>query len=67
MPDTELVLTTADAAKLLDLTPDGVRWLERSGRLRSTRTASGQRLFTRAEVLRVRSERDAAAAANAEP
>jgi excisionase family DNA binding protein len=57
----EEILTTADAAKLLNLTPDGVRWLERNGRLRTMRTVSGQRLFFKSEVLRLLARRDAAA------
>src|SRR5438046_2598424 len=46
-------LTTADAAKRLDLTPRGVRWLARQQRLVSERTASGQWLFPREEIRRV--------------
>jgi hypothetical protein len=44
-------LTTADAARMLDLTADGVRWLARQGRLPYERTPAGQRLFLQADVL----------------
>jgi hypothetical protein len=57
--------TVADVAKILeDVTTDGVRWLERTGELPSTRTLSGQRLFWRSDVLALRARRDAAAAAH---
>ena len=43
-------LTTADAAKLLDVVPDTVRLWERNGLLRAIRTESGVRLFRRRDV-----------------
>jgi excisionase family DNA binding protein len=46
-------LLTADAAKLLDLTPDAVRRLERRGELHAQRTEGGTRLFDRADVERL--------------
>ena len=52
-----MVLTVSEAARELGLTPDGVRWLERSGKLRATRTPSGVRLFQRREVERLVAER----------
>lgn len=38
-------LTTADVARMLEVTTDGVRWLARRGHLASQRTHSGQWLF----------------------
>ena len=62
--DNDIPCTVADAAKLLgDVTPDGVRWLDRTGELRSMRTLSGQRLFWRSDVLKLRARRDALARA----
>jgi hypothetical protein len=49
---TVLWLTTADVARMLDLSAAGVRWLARDGRLASERTVSGQRLFRPTEVQR---------------
>jgi DNA-binding transcriptional MerR regulator len=46
-----------DAARALDLTPDGVRYLVNRGRLRELRTPSGQRLFLREDVERLAAER----------
>jgi len=45
-----------DAAKALDLTADGVRYLVNRGRLRQLRTPSGQRLFLREDVERLAAE-----------
>jgi hypothetical protein len=45
-------LTTADVARLLDLSTNGVRWLAQEQRLASTVTASGQRLFRLSDVQR---------------
>jgi len=53
----ELLLTTADAARILRVVPATVRWLERTGKLAAQRTASGVRLFKRSEVERVHRER----------
>lgn len=39
------LLTTGDAARLLGLTMNGVRWLERTHQLECERTLSGRRLF----------------------
>jgi excisionase family DNA binding protein len=51
-------LTTSDAARILGLSPDMVRHLERAGRLRAERTPGGWRFFARAEVERLRGERE---------
>jgi DNA-binding transcriptional MerR regulator len=48
-----------DAARALDLTPDGVRYLVNRGRLREMRTPSGQRLFLREDIERLAAERTA--------
>jgi len=51
------LLTTSATARILDMTPDGVRALERRGKLRAMRTTTGQRLFARADVESVRDAR----------
>ncbi len=43
-------LTTGDSAHVLGISPDGVRFLDRTGRLRAIRTVSGLRLFRRCDV-----------------
>lgn len=43
-------LGTGDAARLLDLSADRVRSLEREGRLPAVRTPAGVRLFRRVDV-----------------
>jgi helix-turn-helix protein len=53
-------LTTADAARMLQMTVHGVRWLARQGRLASEATVSGQRLFRLGDVLRLVEQRAAA-------
>jgi excisionase family DNA binding protein len=40
-----MLLTTSEAAKRLDCSPDNVRRLEREGKLPATKTSTGQRLF----------------------
>ncbi len=47
------LLTKADAARLLDLTPAAVVALERRGHLKAMRTAGGVRLFVRRDVERL--------------
>lgn len=47
------LLTTAEAARVLGLTKNGVRWLASVGRLDCDRTVGGWRLFRYAEVLDV--------------
>lgn len=54
--DTAL-LSVADSAKILNLTPDAVRALERKGKLRAMRTHSGMRLFDLGDVLNLARER----------
>lgn len=45
-----VLLTTGDVARLLGVTPNGVRWLERTGQIRCQRTLGGRRLFHPREV-----------------
>jgi hypothetical protein len=47
-------LTTADVARILKITPDGVLYLERRGKLRAQHTPSGQRIFQLDDVERLR-------------
>lgn len=51
-------LTTTEAARLLDLSSDSIRRYEREGTLSAIRVGKGQRLFDRAEVERLRAERE---------
>ena len=52
-------LETKDAAKLLDISPERVRQLEREGTIRADRTASGTRLYDVDEVKQLAKERAA--------
>jgi excisionase family DNA binding protein len=45
-----MLLTTSEAAKRLDCSPDNVRRLEREGKLPATKTTTGQRLFTSEDI-----------------
>lgn len=47
------VLTTGEAAKLLDLDPNTVRHLERTKQLPALRTPTGRRVFRRRDVERL--------------
>jgi excisionase family DNA binding protein len=60
-PHDDALLTTADAARRLNLTPNAVRVMESKGRIPATRTASGQRLFREADVAAVAAARAKAA------
>jgi hypothetical protein len=52
------LIATTDCAQILGITCDGVRWLTRAGRLRAAAVLpSGQRLYERAEVLRIAQRR----------
>jgi excisionase family DNA binding protein len=59
MVDREELLTTSDAAKVLQVSTDWVRELERQGRLPALKTRSGQRLFFVEDVERLAQARDA--------
>jgi excisionase family DNA binding protein len=49
----------AEAARILSVTPATVRLMESRGELRATRTASGVRIFDRADVERLAAKRTA--------
>ncbi len=55
------LLQTGEVAKLLDLSDERVRQLEKQGKLSAQRTARGVRLFNGAEVEALRIERKDAA------
>lgn len=61
-PDPDDLMTTGEAARLLGLSPDMVRVLERENRLPAQRTTNGVRLFRRRDVERLADERAKAAA-----
>ena len=53
-------LTPADAALILQVTPAAVRLMAKRGDLRvSARTEKGNHLFDRADVIRLKEEREA--------
>lgn len=56
-PQPDDLMTTGEAGRLLGLSPDMVRWLEREGRLPAQRTTNGLRLFRRADVEKLAAER----------
>lgn len=56
-PQPDDLMTTEEAGRLLGLSPDMVRWLEREGRLPAQRTTNGLRLFRRAAVEELAAER----------
>jgi len=49
-PRPDDLMTTGEAARVLDLSADMVRYLERTGRLPAQRTTNGVRLFRRGDV-----------------
>jgi len=51
-------LQTKDAAKLLDLSADMIRKMERTGAIKAHRTEGNNRVFDRSEVERVKAERE---------
>ena len=50
-------LLTSDVARILNVSPDAVRAMERRGALPSERTGRGVRIFDRATVTRFAKER----------
>ena len=52
------ILTVGDVARVFGISPQAVRMWDRLGKLSGQRTASGMRLFLRADVERARRERD---------
>lgn len=61
----EILYTTADVARVEDVTPATVRAWERTGKLPALRTISGQRIFRGADVEAMRAIRRAAREAKA--
>jgi DNA-binding transcriptional MerR regulator len=59
MNHTHELLMASEAARLLGMSPENVRLLERKGRLRAKKTPSGIRLFMRRDVERLARERQA--------
>jgi len=59
--ETETLLTTAEAAKRLEICPDTLRQLARAGKLKYAMVIGrrGQRLFAQAEVEKLWRERQA--------
>jgi len=55
-------LTVSDAGKVLGVTPDAIRDLERRGRLHAIRTLGGVRLFRAQDVEHLRQQREKARA-----
>jgi excisionase family DNA binding protein len=51
-------LTTSEAAKILDLSPDSVRRLEREGLLPALKVGKGHRLFDPRDVENLRAKRE---------
>jgi excisionase family DNA binding protein len=56
-PRPDDLMTSGEAARVLGLSADMVRWLEREGRLPAQRTTNGFRLFRRCDVERLSAER----------
>jgi hypothetical protein len=64
--DRSELLLAMDVGKVLDLTPQSVRALARSGKLRvAMQTKSGTRLFLLADVTKYKADRDRAQVARA--
>lgn len=59
------LMTTGEAARVLGLSSDMVRWLEREGRLPAERTTNGVRLFRRGDVEQLERSRAAVTAERA--
>ena len=51
-------LTTSEAAKILNLSPDSIRRFEREGILPAIKVGDGNRLFAEADVDRLRLQRE---------
>jgi excisionase family DNA binding protein len=56
-PHSDNLMTMGEAARVLGLSPDMVRLLERDGRLPAQRTTNGFRLFRRGDVEKLAAER----------
>ena len=51
------LLTPGESGKILDLTPDGVKAIERRGGLVAIKTSSGRRLFLKGDIEKLREQR----------
>lgn len=60
MANAEDLLTPTEAARIMEVSVDTVRYLADHGRLPVMRTTTGRRLFRRRDVDRVAAERRAA-------
>jgi DNA-binding transcriptional MerR regulator len=56
------LILSSETARLLDVSIATVHQWERTGRLFALKTSNGTRLFNRDDVLRLKAERDRAAA-----
>ena len=54
----EKLITTSEAAKVLDLSADSVRKFEREGILSAIKVGKGQRLFAKSEVEKLHAQRE---------
>jgi excisionase family DNA binding protein len=54
----ETFMTTHDAAKLLDVSPQYLRKLEETGKISAMRTVGGYRIFKAEDVERLAAERE---------
>ena len=61
-PQADVPLLTSEVARILNKSPETVRWYERTGRLHAVRTVTGVRLFSRRDVERLLAETAIAAA-----
>jgi len=52
------LLTPAEFARRIGVTPDTVRHWERTGKVRALKTESGRRLFREVDVRRLEAKRD---------
>jgi len=67
VPTSGSLLTSGDVAQLLHVTPAGVRWMARHGRLAFELTPRGQRFYHRGDVLRLLGQRGDLATPSADP
>lgn len=58
MLTTTPLMLTGDVSRALDVSPEMVRYLERTGRLTAVRTGRGTRVFDRAQVEQFARERE---------
>jgi excisionase family DNA binding protein len=61
----DTLMTTGDAARILNRSTEAVRMYERSGKLPALKTANGQRLFKEADVRKLATKLEAKSAEHA--